>query len=129
MPVGMTEISSKALQRLFLHRNHLSVQSRSFYVSPRELTLRTSRNLVKMVAQKPRILFFNPVRHALAAFEALSKVAQVEVVASRSRQEFFKDIEDRYHDIRAIYRTSASGTVSAILMPLNTFCLAQIVTG
>ncbi|KAH8906492.1 hypothetical protein BR93DRAFT_979561 [Coniochaeta sp. PMI_546] len=65
-----------------------------------------------MVAQKPRILFFNPVRHALAAFEALSKVAQVEVVASRSRQEFFKDIEDRYHDIRAIYRTSASGTVA-----------------
>jgi hypothetical protein len=67
-----------------------------------------------MVAPKPRILFFNPVRHALPAFEALSKVAQVEVVASNSRQEFFKDIGEKYHDIRAIYRTSASGAVSPL---------------
>ncbi|KAH8817097.1 D-isomer specific 2-hydroxyacid dehydrogenase [Xylogone sp. PMI_703] len=65
-----------------------------------------------MLAAKPRILFFNPVRHALAAFESLSKVAQVEVVTSRSRQEFFKDIGDKYHNIRAIYRTSASGAVA-----------------
>jgi len=75
-----------------------------------------------MVVPKPRILFFNPVRHALAAFEAIGKVAQVEVVESKSRQEFFEDIEEKYHDIRAIYRTSASGVVSSrrvLKAPIN----------
>ncbi|OIW32821.1 hypothetical protein CONLIGDRAFT_694989 [Coniochaeta ligniaria NRRL 30616] len=65
-----------------------------------------------MITPKPRILFFNPVRHAIAAFEALSKVAQVEIVTSKSRQDFFRDIEGKYYDIRAIYRTSASGVVA-----------------
>ncbi|UPL03175.1 hypothetical protein LCI18_014109 [Fusarium solani-melongenae] len=65
-----------------------------------------------MTPLKPRILFFNPVRHALAAYEALSAVAAPEVVASKSRAELFADLKDRYGDIRAIYRTSASGAVA-----------------
>ncbi|KAJ3539903.1 hypothetical protein NM208_g5299 [Fusarium decemcellulare] len=65
-----------------------------------------------MSLSKPRILFFNPVRHALAAYEALHKVAAPEVVTSKSRPEFFTDIKSKYHDIQAIYRTSASGAVA-----------------
>lgn len=61
---------------------------------------------------KPRILFFNPVQHALEAYKALSSVAQTEVVSSKTRQEFFEDIGNKYADIQVIYRTSASGAVS-----------------
>lgn len=60
---------------------------------------------------KPRILFFNPVRHAVAAYETLHNVAAPEVVTSKSRAEFFADLKTKYHNIRAIYRTSASGAV------------------
>jgi hypothetical protein len=66
-----------------------------------------------MTPLKPRILFFNPVRHALAAYEALSAVAAPEVVTSKSRAELFADLKGQYRDIRAIYRTSASGAVRA----------------
>ncbi|KAH7076385.1 D-isomer specific 2-hydroxyacid dehydrogenase [Paraphoma chrysanthemicola] len=65
-----------------------------------------------MVAALPRILFFNPVRHARDAYEALQKVARTEVVTSKSRQEFFSDLQTKYGDIQAIYRTSASGAVA-----------------
>ncbi|CCF38891.1 hypothetical protein CH063_09878 [Colletotrichum higginsianum] len=61
---------------------------------------------------KPRILFFNPVRHALADYEALHAVASPEVVTSTSRRELFDDLKAKYHDIQAIYRTSASGAVA-----------------
>lgn len=61
---------------------------------------------------KPRILFFNPVRHALAAYEALGAVAQTEVVTSKSRKDFFEDVRQKYHNIRAIYRTSSSGAIA-----------------
>ncbi|WQF78958.1 Putative D-isomer specific 2-hydroxyacid dehydrogenase, catalytic domain-containing protein [Colletotrichum destructivum] len=61
---------------------------------------------------KPRILFFNPVRHALADYEALHAVASPEVVTSTSRRELFDDLKAKYHDIQAIYRTSASGARS-----------------
>lgn len=60
----------------------------------------------------PRILFFNPVRHAVKSYEALQTVADTEVVTSASRQEFFTDVGKKYGDIKAIYRTSASGAVS-----------------
>lgn len=60
----------------------------------------------------PRILFFNPVRHARQAYEALGKVAATEVVTSTSRQEFFSDLRQKYNDIMVIYRTSASGAVA-----------------
>jgi hypothetical protein len=60
---------------------------------------------------KPRILFFNPVRHAIAKHRALSSVAVTEVVTSKSRAEFFADMKHKYSDIQAIYRTSASGAV------------------
>ncbi|KIY01297.1 uncharacterized protein Z520_02849 [Fonsecaea multimorphosa CBS 102226] len=65
-----------------------------------------------MLAPKPRILFFSPVRHALTTYEALGQVARVEVVTSKSREEFFRDVRDKYHDVQAIYRTSASGAVA-----------------
>ncbi|KAH7357432.1 D-isomer specific 2-hydroxyacid dehydrogenase [Pyrenochaeta sp. MPI-SDFR-AT-0127] len=65
-----------------------------------------------MAITQPRILFFNPVRHARQAYEALQKVASTEVVKSTSRQEFFSDIRTKYSDIQAIYRTSASGAVA-----------------
>ncbi|RAR10367.1 tartrate dehydrogenase [Stemphylium lycopersici] len=60
----------------------------------------------------PRILFFNPVRHAVKSYEALQTVADTEVVTSASRQEFFTDVGKKYGDIKAIYRTSASGAVA-----------------
>ncbi|KAF5713160.1 hydroxyacid dehydrogenase [Fusarium globosum] len=65
-----------------------------------------------MQTSKPFILFFSPVRHAKAAFEELHEVARVELVTSSNRQEFFKDVEDKYKDIQVIYRTSASGAVA-----------------
>ncbi|KAK7185546.1 uncharacterized protein CC84DRAFT_1159057 [Paraphaeosphaeria sporulosa] len=60
----------------------------------------------------PRILFFNPVRHAHQAYEALQSVAACEVVTSASRAEFFSDIRGKYNDVQVIYRTSASGAVA-----------------
>ncbi|KIV97770.1 hypothetical protein PV10_01478 [Exophiala mesophila] len=65
-----------------------------------------------MALRKPRVLCFNPVRHALKELESLQKVANVEVVSSKSREEFFRDITSKYEDVDAIYRTSASGTVA-----------------
>jgi len=65
-----------------------------------------------MQTYKPFFLFFSPVWHAKAAFEELHEVASVELVTSTNRQEFFKDVEDKYKDIQVIYRNSASGTVS-----------------
>lgn len=65
-----------------------------------------------MQTSKPFILFFSPVRHAKAAFEELQEVARVELVTSTNRQEFFKDVLDKYKDVQVIYRTSASGVVS-----------------
>ncbi|EON61834.1 hypothetical protein W97_01052 [Coniosporium apollinis CBS 100218] len=65
-----------------------------------------------MTIARPRILFFNPVRHARQAYEALQSVASTEVVTSTSRQEFFFDIKKKYSNIQAIYRTSASGAVA-----------------
>lgn len=64
-----------------------------------------------MQPRKPRILCFNAVCHALKELESLRKIANVETVSSKSRQEFFSDLHDKYKDIDAIYRTSASGSV------------------
>ncbi|KAM0323177.1 hypothetical protein ACHAQA_009027 [Verticillium albo-atrum] len=61
---------------------------------------------------KPRILFFSPVRHAIAAYKDLHASTAPEVVTSTSRAEFFADIGTKYQDIQAIYRTSASGAVA-----------------
>lgn len=71
-------------------------------------------------APKPFILFFNPVRHAKAYYESLQDVARTEVVTSKSRDEFFRDVESKYKDVSVIYRTSASGAVcqSPRLVPL-----------
>ncbi|CAK40774.1 hypothetical protein CBS63078_6790 [Aspergillus niger] len=65
-----------------------------------------------MSSAKPRILFFNPVRHAVPFYEKLQEHAQTEVVTSKGREEFFKDVTGKYKDIFAIYRTSASGAVA-----------------
>lgn len=70
-----------------------------------------------MSSPKPFILFFNPVRHAKPYYESLQEVARTEVVTSKSRDEFFKDLEDKYKDISVIYRTSASGAVGNDLVP------------
>ena len=66
---------------------------------------------------KPRILFFNPVRHAVGVYKALSDTARTEVVASKSREEFFEDVKGKYNDVRAIWRTSYSGAVSCVEFP------------
>lgn len=72
-----------------------------------------------MAFSKPRILFFNPVRHAFEAYRRLSLETQTEVIASKSRAEFFKDTKDKYKDIVAIYSTSLS---YAVIVPAPT-CL------
>lgn len=68
-----------------------------------------------MSQSKPRILFFNPVRHAKQDYEALKEVASPELVTSTSRDEFFNDLSTKYQDIEAIFRTSSSGAVSDVL--------------
>lgn len=73
------------------------------------------RHIRAMSSSKPFILFFNPVRHAEAYYESLQEVARTEVVTSKSRDEFFKDLEGKYKDISVIYRTSASGAVRNVL--------------
>ena len=65
-----------------------------------------------MALVRPRILFFNPVRHALTQYQELSSVAQVELLSSADRREFFKDVEGKYKSITAIYSTSSSYAVS-----------------
>ncbi|KAJ5765413.1 hypothetical protein N7520_004972 [Penicillium odoratum] len=65
-----------------------------------------------MSPSKPFVLFFNPVKHARPFYEKLQEVARTEVVTSKTREEFFKDVKNKYKDIFAIYRTSASGAVA-----------------
>ncbi|CAI7655622.1 unnamed protein product [Penicillium pancosmium] len=65
-----------------------------------------------MTSSKPFVLFFNPVRHAGSFYAKLQNVAHTEVVTSKNRDEFFKDVRDKYKNIFAIYRTSASGAVA-----------------
>ncbi|KAJ5088818.1 hypothetical protein N7456_012434 [Penicillium angulare] len=65
-----------------------------------------------MTASKPFVLFFNPVKHAGSVYAKLQNIAHTEVVTSKSRDEFFKDVRDKYKNIFAIYRTSASGAVA-----------------
>ncbi|KAL3484536.1 D-isomer specific 2-hydroxyacid dehydrogenase [Aspergillus germanicus] len=65
-----------------------------------------------MQATKPLVLFFNPVKFARPFYEQLQKVALTEVVTSRSREEFFQDLQDKYKDVFAIYRTSSSGAIA-----------------
>jgi glyoxylate reductase len=64
------------------------------------------------IQAKPLVLFFNPVRHAKAFFEEFRQVAQAQIVTSRTREEFFHDLQGKYNDVFAIYRTPASGAVS-----------------
>lgn len=80
-----------------------------------------------MSSPKPFVLFFHPVRHAVPFFEKLQELAHTEVVTSKSREEFFKDITDKYKNIFAIYRTSASGIVSIkSLSPRSLVSLVEI---
>ncbi|PWY80856.1 hypothetical protein BO94DRAFT_602257 [Aspergillus sclerotioniger CBS 115572] len=65
-----------------------------------------------MTSLKPFVLFFNPVRHAGSFYTKLQEVAHTEVVTSKTRDEFFRDLQDKYKNIFAIYRTSASGAVA-----------------
>jgi glyoxylate reductase len=67
------------------------------------------------MVSKPFILFFNPVRHALGVYQTLSTVARTEVIASKSRAEFFQDLKEKYKNIVAIYSTSSSYAVSKSL--------------
>lgn len=68
-----------------------------------------------MSQAKPRILFFNPVRHAVAEYESLKSVSTPEVVTSKTRAEFFSDLRSKYQDVHAIWRTSASGAVRHLM--------------
>lgn len=83
-----------------------------------------------MVQPRPLILLFNPVRHALADYQALEKIADIRVVTSKSREEFFQDLSAKYQGAQVIYRTSASGAVcicsSRLYFALIYFCFANI---
>lgn len=68
------------------------------------------------MSNKPKILFFNPVKHALAQYAELQESTAAEVVTSESREEFFKDCQTMYKDVVAIYRTSASGAMSSFVV-------------
>ncbi len=68
-----------------------------------------------MSSAKPFVLFFNPVRHAKTFYETFQEVAHTEVVTSKSREEFYKDVQGKYKDIFALYTTSASTAVSRSL--------------
>ncbi|KAJ5404819.1 hypothetical protein N7465_006103 [Penicillium sp. CMV-2018d] len=72
-----------------------------------------------MSSPKPFVLFFNTVQHAMPFFQKLQEIAHTEVITSKSRAEFFKDTTDKYKNIFAIYRTSASDTVSIEALSLN----------
>ncbi|RDW78875.1 uncharacterized protein DSM5745_05727 [Aspergillus mulundensis] len=63
---------------------------------------------------KPFVLFFNPVKFARPFYKQLQQVAHTEVVIPQSRIEFFQDLQDKYRNIFAIYRTSSSGATSSI---------------
>lgn len=80
-----------------------------------------------MQLRKSRILCFNSIVHALRELESLCDIADVEVVSSKSRQEFFRDLHYKYRDIDAIYRTSQSGAVRSI-WPVIEAALANIST-
>ncbi|KAL4748057.1 hypothetical protein BDW72DRAFT_205929 [Aspergillus terricola var. indicus] len=65
-----------------------------------------------MQSTKPFVLFFNPVKFARPFYEQLQKVAHTEVVTSRNRTESFQDLQEKYSNIFAIYRTSSSGAIA-----------------
>lgn len=64
-----------------------------------------------MSGSKPLVLFFNPIDHAHGFLTKLQEVARTEVVTSKSREEWFKDLEGKYKDVYVIYRTTTSGEV------------------
>lgn len=66
----------------------------------------------KMHLPEHFILFLNPVRHAIYFLQQLPKIARTELVTSKSRDEFFSDLQGKYKDITIIYRTSVSGAIS-----------------
>lgn len=66
------------------------------------------------MSTKPRILLFNPVKHALVKYKELQESTAPELVMSASRIEFFEDCRKKYDGVAAIYRTSASGAVSIL---------------
>jgi len=68
-----------------------------------------------MQSTRPFILFFNSVRRAVSFNQQLQKIARTELVTSKSRDEFFSDLQGKYKDISVIYMTSASGAVSFLL--------------
>ncbi|PYI05191.1 hypothetical protein BO78DRAFT_447854 [Aspergillus sclerotiicarbonarius CBS 121057] len=63
-------------------------------------------------SSKPFILFFNAVKHAELVYKKLQEIAHTEIITSTTREGFFHDIKDKYRNIFAIYRTSASGAVA-----------------
>ncbi|KAB8204984.1 D-isomer specific 2-hydroxyacid dehydrogenase [Aspergillus parasiticus] len=69
-------------------------------------------NMTIIPGPRPFILFFNPVRHAVPFYHQLQKIARTELVTSKSREEFYSDLQRKYKDISIIYRTSASGAVA-----------------
>ncbi|KAH8655125.1 D-isomer specific 2-hydroxyacid dehydrogenase [Tricladium varicosporioides] len=71
---------------------------------------------------RPQILFFNPVRHALRKYQELASVAQVEVISSTNRLEFFKDLEKKYKDITAIYSKFDAELIQKLPASLKFIC-------
>jgi len=81
------------------------------------------------MSSKPRILLFNPVKHALAQYKDLQESTAPEVVTSESREQFFRDCRTRYKDVIAIYRTSASGAVSKPLAIVDMSIITNVTGG
>lgn len=100
---------------MFRSENHNTESVPGQQIQPHIVDIRSE----KMSSPKPFVLFFNPVQHAMPFFQKLQEVAHTEVVTSKSREEFFKDITHKYKNIFAVYRTSASGTVSIEVLSLN----------
>jgi hypothetical protein len=104
-------------QELKKHTEVNQVMFRAQCLLQRTVVRPRIRHIRTMSSSKPFILFFNPVRHAKAYYESLREVARTEVVTSKSRDEFFEDVQGKYKDISVIYRTSASGDVCDVHIP------------
>lgn len=60
---------------------------------------------------KPKVLLLGKVIYAVKEWEALSDVAELAVLESKSRTEFFQDLKGKYSDVVGIFRTAASKNV------------------
>ena len=73
-------------------------------MSPMRTTSRSFSSSTRIFADKPQVLLLDEINFAKTELEQLQSVAEIVASASKSRDEFIKDLQGKYSNISAIYR-------------------------